>query len=214
MNTIAELIAAIKNGDMVILLDDEGRENEGDLVMAAEVITPEQMNFIVRHTSGIVCLPMPAEQCQRLGLPLMVERNKDRFNTSFTWSIEAAEGVTTGVSVADRTRTAHAAARLEACAEDVVSPGHMFPLRACTGGVLERAGHTEATTELVRLAGFASGVGVLCEVVNEDGSMARRPQLEAFARQHQLKIGTIAQLIEYRRAQDEQTTATEKGEVA
>lgn len=197
LNTSAEIIEDIRQGKMVILMDDEDRENEGDLIMAAEHVTPEAINFMVTHARGLVCLPMTAERCQTLNLPLMVDNNGAQFSTNFTVSIEAATGVTTGISAADRARTVLAAVDPQARAMDIVQPGHIFPLIAKEGGVLNRAGHTEAGVDLARLAG-TEPAAVIVEILNEDGSMARRPELELFAQKHQLKIGTIADLIEYR----------------
>lgn len=197
LNTTAEIIEDIRQGKMVILMDDEDRENEGDLIMAAEHVTPEAVNFMVTHARGLVCLPMTTERCSRLNLPLMVDNNGAQFSTNFTVSIEAAEGVTTGISAADRAKTILAAVNKDACAADIVQPGHIFPLIAKDGGVLNRAGHTEAGVDLARLAG-CEPAAVIAEILNEDGSMARRPQLEKFAQKHNLKIGTIADLIEYR----------------
>ncbi|MBA3981250.1 MAG: 3,4-dihydroxy-2-butanone-4-phosphate synthase [Alcanivorax sp.] len=197
LNTVQELIDDIRAGRMVILMDDEDRENEGDLVMAAEHVTPEAINFMIRYARGLVCMPMSRERCEQLGLPLMVQRNSSGFGTKFTVSIEAATGVSTGISPADRARTILAAAARDARPEDIVQPGHIFPLMAEPGGVLHRAGHTEASCDLSVLAG-CEPIGVICEIINEDGSMARRPDLETFAEQHDLKIGTIADLIEYR----------------
>ena len=197
LNTVQELIDDIRAGRMVILMDDEDRENEGDLVMAAEHVTPEAINFMIRHARGLVCMPMERARCEQLGLQLMVQRNGSGFGTKFTVSIEAAEGVTTGISAADRARTIQAAAARDARAVDIVQPGHIFPLMAEPGGVLHRAGHTEASCDLAMLAG-CEPIGVICEIINEDGTMARRPDLEKFAEEHDLKIGTIADLIEYR----------------
>lgn len=197
LNTIEELIEDIRAGKMVILMDDEDRENEGDLIMAAEACRAEDINFMARYGRGLICMPMSLERCERLKLPLMVQRNSSGFGTKFTVSIEAAEGVTTGISAADRARTVEAAAAADAVAEDIVSPGHIFPLMAQPGGVLARAGHTEAACDLARMGGFGES-GVICEIMNDDGSMARRSELEAFAAEHGLKIGTIADLIHYR----------------
>lgn len=182
---------------MVILMDDEDRENEGDLIMAAECVTPKDINFMVTHARGLVCLPMTAERCKRLNLPLMVDNNGAQFSTNFTVSIEAREGVTTGISAADRARTILAAVAPDATANDIVQPGHIFPLIAKEGGVLNRAGHTEAGVDLPRLAGLEPA-SVIVEILNEDGTMARGPELQEFAKKHDLKIGTIADLIEYR----------------
>jgi 3,4-dihydroxy 2-butanone 4-phosphate synthase / GTP cyclohydrolase II len=197
LNSVEEIIQDIRLGKMVVLMDDEDRENEGDIVMAAECVTPEHINFMAKHARGLICMPMTRERCERLQLPLMVERNASGFGTKFTVSIEAAIGVTTGISAADRAQTVRAAANRNVKPEDIVQPGHIFPLMSEAGGVLVRAGHTEAACDLARLAGFEA-TGVICEVMNDDGSMARRPDLEKFAEEHQLKIGTIADLIHYR----------------
>ncbi|MBY6018040.1 bifunctional 3,4-dihydroxy-2-butanone-4-phosphate synthase/GTP cyclohydrolase II [Ferrimonas balearica] len=197
LNTINELIEDIRQGKMVILMDDEDRENEGDLIMAAEAVTPDAINFMARFGRGLICMPMSAERCDRLGLYQMVSNNTEQYGTAFTVSIEAAEGVTTGISAADRARTIQAAVAKDAKPTDLVQPGHIFPLRAKDGGVLNRAGHTEASVDLARLAGFESAA-VIVEILNEDGTMARRPELEVFAAEHGIKIGTIADLIEYR----------------
>ena len=197
LNSIEELIEDIRQGLMVVLMDDEDRENEGDLIMAAECVTADDINFMAKYARGLICLPLSKERCERLGLGLMAERNGSGFGTRFTISIEAAQGVTTGISAADRARTVQVAVAKDAKAEDIVSPGHIFPLMAMPGGVLARAGHTEATSDLARLAGMDPS-GICCEIMNDDGTMARRPQLEAFAREHGLKIGTIADLIHYR----------------
>jgi len=197
LNTIDELIEDIRQGKMVILMDDEDRENEGDIIMAAECVQGEHINFMARFARGLICMPMSRERCEQLNLPLMAPRNGSGFGTKFTISIEAAEGVTTGISAADRARTVQVAAAKDAKAEDIVSPGHIFPLMAQPGGVLARAGHTEAACDLARLAGFQPS-GVICEIMNDDGTMARRPELEVFAAEHGLKIGTIAELIHYR----------------
>ncbi|CAM3444069.1 bifunctional 3,4-dihydroxy-2-butanone-4-phosphate synthase/GTP cyclohydrolase II [Halomonas lysinitropha] len=194
---IEELVEDIRQGKMVILMDDEDRENEGDLIMAAEKVEAEHINFMARHARGLICLPMTRERCERLRLPLMVRDNGSGFATKFTLSIEAAEGVTTGISAADRARTVRAAVARDAVAADIVQPGHIFPLMAEPGGVLRRAGHTEAACDLSALAGLDPS-GVICEVMNEDGSMARRAELERFAVEHGLKMGTIADLIHYR----------------
>ncbi|HSH50052.1 MAG TPA: bifunctional 3,4-dihydroxy-2-butanone-4-phosphate synthase/GTP cyclohydrolase II [Halomonas sp.] len=194
---IAELIEDIRQGRMVILMDDEDRENEGDIIMAAEKVQAEHINFMARHARGLICLPMTRERCEQLKLPLMVTDNTSGFGTKFTLSIEATEGVTTGISAADRARTVQAAVARNARPEDIVQPGHVFPLMAEPGGVLRRAGHTEAACDLAGLAGLDPS-GVICEVMNDDGSMARRPELERFAREHGIKMGTIADLIHYR----------------
>ncbi len=197
LNSIKEIIEDIRQGRMVILMDDEDRENEGDLIIAAERVRPEDINFMARYGRGLICLTLTKERCERLHLPLMVSENNERHTTNFTVSIEAAEGVTTGISAADRARTVQAAVAPDARASDLVQPGHIFPLMAQPGGVLTRAGHTEAGCDLARLAGFEPAA-VIVEILNEDGTMARRPDLEKFAAEHNIKIGTIADLIEYR----------------
>jgi 3,4-dihydroxy 2-butanone 4-phosphate synthase / GTP cyclohydrolase II len=197
LNSIPEIIADLKAGKMVILMDDEDRENEGDLLMAADCVRPEDINFMARFGRGLICLTLTQEKCRSLRLPLMVSDNSAHFSTNFTVSIEAAEGVTTGISAHDRAQTVRAAVKPDARPEDLVQPGHIFPLMAQPGGVLTRAGHTEAGCDLARLSGY-SPAAVIVEILNEDGSMARRPDLEKFAREHGLKIGTIADLIRYR----------------
>ncbi|MCL1036225.1 3,4-dihydroxy-2-butanone-4-phosphate synthase [Shewanella submarina] len=197
LHTIEEIIEDIRQGKMVILMDDEDRENEGDLIMAADMVTPEAINFMATHGRGLICQTMTRERCQQLNLPLMVSNNNAQFSTNFTVSIEAAEGVTTGISAHDRAVTVKAAVAKDARASDLVQPGHIFPLMAQEGGVLIRAGHTEAGCDLARLAGFEPS-GVIVEILNEDGTMARRPDLEIFSEKHGIKIGTIADLIEYR----------------
>ena len=199
LNTVEELIEDIRQGKMVILMDDEDRENEGDLVMAAPMVRPEDINFMATNARGLICLPLSEERCQQLNLGLMVasDSNSSSHATPFTLSIEAAKGVTTGISAADRARTVQAAVAGNALPEDIVQPGHIFPLKAQPGGVLSRAGHTEAGCDLARLAGFESAA-VIVEIMNEDGTMARRDDLENFAQKHDLKIGTIADLIHYR----------------
>lgn len=194
---IAELIDDIRQGKMVILMDDEDRENEGDIIMAAEKVQAEHINFMARHARGLICLPMTRERCEQLNLPLMVRDNGSGFGTKFTLSIEATQGVTTGISAADRARTVQAAVAANAKPTDIVQPGHIFPLMAEPGGVLRRAGHTEAACDLSALAGCDPS-GVICEIMNDDGSMARRPELEVFAQTHGIKMGTIADLIHYR----------------
>jgi 3,4-dihydroxy 2-butanone 4-phosphate synthase/GTP cyclohydrolase II len=191
------IVAEIQAGRMVVLVDEEDRENEGDLVMAAEFVTPQAINFMARHGRGLICLTLTQARCRQLGLGLMVDHNKSHMGTNFTVSIEAASGVTTGISAADRARTVQAAVRREARPEDLVQPGHVFPLMAQAGGVLVRAGHTEAGCDLAELAGLTPAA-VICEVLREDGEMARLPDLLAFAGQHGLKVGTIADLIHYR----------------
>ena len=196
-NTIPELLEDIRAGRMVVILDDEDRENEGDLIMAAEKVRPEDINFMAREARGLVCMPLTEQRCRQLGLQPMVSDNTSPYHTNFTVSIEAAEGVTTGISAYDRARTVQAAVKKGARPEDLTQPGHIFPLTAQSGGVLRRAGHTEAAVDLAALAGLEPA-GVLVEILHEDGSMARRPELEAFAQKHGLKIGTIADLIRYR----------------
>src|SRR3989440_1698562 len=194
---IAEIIAAIRAGDIVILVDDEDRENEGDLVFAAEFVTPEKVNFLATHGRGLICMPITETHASRLGLKPMVDRNRSRHGTNFTISIEAAEGISTGISAHDRALTIRTASSVNARPEDIVQPGHVFPLIAQPGGVLVRAGHTEACCDLARLAGLTPAA-VLAEIMRDDGAMARLPDLMNFAAEHQLKIGTIADLIEYR----------------
>lgn len=196
-NSPEELINEIKEGRMVVLLDDEDRENEGDIVMAASKVTAEGINFMAKYGRGLICLTLTRDRCELLNLPLMVDNNTAQYGTNFTVSIEAAEGVTTGISASDRAVTVKAAVAKGATAVDIVQPGHIFPLMAAQGGVLNRAGHTEAGCDLARLAG-EEPAAVIVEILNEDGSMARRPELEIFAKTHNLKIGSIADLIEYR----------------
>ena len=197
ISPIPELIADLAAGRMVILVDEEDRENEGDLVLAADHVTPEAINFMAKYGRGLICLTLTRERCQQLQLPPMVSRNGTKHGTAFTVSIEAREGVTTGISAADRSRTVAAAVARNAKPADLVQPGHIFPLQAQDGGVLMRAGHTEAGCDLAGMAGL-SRASVICEIMNDDGTMARLPDLEVFAREHNLKIGTIADLIEYR----------------
>ncbi|MFY9476086.1 MAG: bifunctional 3,4-dihydroxy-2-butanone-4-phosphate synthase/GTP cyclohydrolase II [Aquabacterium sp.] len=197
ISPIPELIADLAAGRMVILVDEEDRENEGDLVLAADHVTPEAINFMAKYGRGLICLTLTRERCQQLQLPPMVSRNGTKHGTAFTVSIEAREGVTTGISAADRARTVAAAVARNAKPADLVQPGHIFPLQAQDGGVLMRAGHTEAGCDLSGMAGL-SRASVICEIMNDDGTMARLPDLEVFAREHNLKIGTIADLIEYR----------------
>ncbi|GAB6066951.1 bifunctional 3,4-dihydroxy-2-butanone-4-phosphate synthase/GTP cyclohydrolase II [Methylothermus subterraneus] len=197
MNTIEEIIEELRQGRMVVIMDDESRENEGDLVLAACFTRPEDINFMARYARGLICLTLTRERCERLRLPLMVTENRAPHRTNFTVSIDAASGITTGISAADRARTIQVAVAPNARPEDLVQPGHVFPLMAHPGGVLSRAGHTEAGCDLARLAGLPPAA-VIVEILNEDGTMARRPELERFAREHGLKIGTIADLIRYR----------------
>jgi 3,4-dihydroxy 2-butanone 4-phosphate synthase/GTP cyclohydrolase II len=197
LNSTAEIIDDLKQGKMVIIMDDEDRENEGDLIMAAEKVTPEAINFMARFGRGLICLTLTEDRCRALRLPLMVSDNQTPYATNFTISIEAAEGVTTGISAADRALTVQVAVDPESKPDDLVQPGHIFPLKAQPGGVLTRAGHTEAGCDLAQLAGM-SPAAVIVEILNDDGSMARRADLEQFAQTHDLKIGTIADLISYR----------------
>lgn len=197
LNSIEEILADIRAGRMVIIMDDEDRENEGDLVMAAECVRAEDVNFMAQHARGLICLTLTQERCRQLRLPLMVSDTHANHATNFTLSIEAAEGVTTGISAYDRARTIQAAVRRDARPEDIRQPGHIFPIMAQPGGVLTRAGHTEAGCDLARLAGVEPAAAIV-EILNPDGTMARRPDLEKFAQAHDLKIGTIADLIRYR----------------
>jgi 3,4-dihydroxy 2-butanone 4-phosphate synthase / GTP cyclohydrolase II len=218
LNSMDEIVADLKAGRMVIVIDDEDRENEGDLIMAAERATPEAVAFMIRHTSGIICVPMEEDLLARLDLPQMVQVNSESHRTAFTVSVDLRLGTTTGVSSSDRAATIRALADPAATAQQFARPGHIFPLRPRKGGVLVRAGHTEAAVDLCRLAGMKP-VGVLCEIMNDDGTMARRPELEAFGKRHNLKIGTIADLIRYRLRNErsiarisEQTVQTDLGE--
>jgi 3,4-dihydroxy 2-butanone 4-phosphate synthase/GTP cyclohydrolase II len=194
---IEDAIEDIRQGKMVILVDDEDRENEGDLTMAAEMITPEAINFMAKHGRGLICLSLTAEKCEQLRLPPMVSSNTSSFGTAFTVSIEAKKGVTTGISAADRAHTILTAVADNAKPDDLARPGHVFPLRARTGGVLVRAGQTEGSVDMARMAGLKPA-GVICEIMNDDGTMARMPQLKKFAKEHGLKICTIADLVAYR----------------
>ena len=212
LNSIDELIADMRMGKMVVLMDDEDRENEGDLVMAAECVTAEAINFMAREGRGLICMPMSRRRCELLDLPLMVDNNRASHGTNFTISIEAAEGVTTGISAADRARTVQVAASKQARPEDIVQPGHIFPLMAQPGGVLVRAGHTEASCDLARLAGFDESA-VIVEIINDDGNMARRQDLDRFAEKHNLKVGTIADLIHYRLLHEKTVEVRESGVV-
>ncbi|MBP6057418.1 MAG: 3,4-dihydroxy-2-butanone-4-phosphate synthase [Nitrosomonas sp.] len=197
ISAIQDIIADLKHGEMVILVDEEDRENEGDLVLAADFVTAEAINFMATHGRGLICLTLTEERCHQLDLPLMVSANRAPLGTNFTLSIEAASGVTTGISAADRARTIQVAVKADAKPQDIVQPGHIFPLMAQKGGVLVRAGHTEAGCDLARMAGLTAA-SVICEILKEDGSMARLPDLIEFANKHQLKIGAIADLIQYR----------------
>ena len=197
ISSIPEIVAELRAGRMVILVDEEDRENEGDLVLAADFVTPEAINFMVKHARGLVCLTLTEARCEQLNLSMMTNSNGTPFGTNFTVSIEAAEGVTTGISAGDRSRTVQAAVAKNATPADIVQPGHIFPLKAVPGGVLMRAGHTEAGCDLTEMAGLTPA-SVICEVLKDDGTMARLPDLLEFAREHNLKIGTIADLIHYR----------------
>jgi 3,4-dihydroxy 2-butanone 4-phosphate synthase/GTP cyclohydrolase II len=218
ISPIPEIIAELKAGRMVILVDEEERENEGDLVVVAEAVTPEVVNFMARFGRGLVCMPISEARARRLNLPPMTPVNRSVHGTNFTVSIEAAEGVTTGISAADRAHTIRVACAPDAQPDDIVQPGHVFPLVAHPGGVLARAGHTEACCDLAQLAGFAPAA-VLCEIMNDDGTMARLPDLVTFAHRHQLKIGAITDLIHYRSQTErlierlgERTVRTAEGE--
>ena len=197
ISPVLDIVADMRAGRMVILVDEEDRENEGDLVLAADHVTPEAINFMAKHGRGLICLTLTEARCRQLDLPLMVRDNKAQHGTAFTMSIEAAEGVTTGISAQDRSRTVQAAVAKNAKPADIVQPGHIFPLMAQNGGVLVRAGHTEAGCDLAQMAGLEPAA-VICEILKDDGSMARLPDLLEFAAQHQLKIGTIRDLIHYR----------------
>lgn len=197
ISSTEEIVAELRAGRMVILVDEEDRENEGDLVLAADFVTPEAINFMIRHARGLVCLTLTEERCDQLNLPMMTTRNGTSYGTNFTVSIEAAEGVTTGISAADRAKTIQVAVAKDTQLTDIVQPGHIFPLRAQKGGVLIRAGHTEAGCDLTAMAGLTPA-SVICEIMKDDGEMARLPDLLVFAKEHGLKIGTIADLIHYR----------------
>jgi 3,4-dihydroxy 2-butanone 4-phosphate synthase / GTP cyclohydrolase II len=197
LSPIEEIIDEVRAGHMVILVDDEKRENEGDLIIPAQFATPEAINFMARHGRGLICLAIEKARADVLELPMMAERNGSRFQTAFTVSIEAKEGVTTGISAFDRAQTIQTAISPECGPKDIVTPGHVFPIVAREGGVLERAGHTEASVDIARLAGLIPA-GVMCEIMNDDGTMARLPDLMAFAERHGLKIGTVAALKSYR----------------
>jgi 3,4-dihydroxy 2-butanone 4-phosphate synthase / GTP cyclohydrolase II len=201
ISSVEDIVAELKAGRMVILVDEEDRENEGDLVLAADFVTPEAINFMARFGRGLICLTLTEERCEQLQLPLMVARNGTKYSTNFTVSIEAAEGVTTGISAADRSHTVKTAVSRNVKVDDLVQPGHIFPLKAQRGGVLMRAGHTEAGCDLAHMAGLTPA-SVICEILKDDGTMARLPDLIEFARQHSLKIGTIADLIQYRSANE------------
>ncbi len=202
MMDVEQAIERMRRGEMLIVVDDQDRENEGDLVMAAECVTAEAINFMLTHGRGLICMPMTADRARALQLPPMVEENQEHWRTAFTVSIDAKEGISTGISAQDRCRTIRAAARPKARPTDLVRPGHVFPLEAVAGGVLKRAGHTEATVDLARLAGLEP-MAVLCEIINADGTMARMPDLEAFSELHHLPIVSIADLIAYRRKSEQ-----------
>lgn len=212
LNTTQELIEDIRQGKMVIIMDDEDRENEGDLIMAASFIDKDAINFMIHHARGLICLTLTQERAQKINISTMVEKNTARMNTNFTVSIEAAQGVTTGISAADRATTIKAAVAPYAKPEDLVQPGHIFPIIARKGGVLARAGHTEAGCDLTQLAGLEPAA-VIVEILNQDGTMARRPDLQVFAKQHNLKIGTIADLINYRLKHEKQIKRIDQKQV-
>jgi len=205
LERVEQALNALRNGRGVLVTDDEQRENEGDLIFAAEFLTEAQMAMLIRECSGIVCLCLTDEKVRALALPMMVENNSSRFQTAFTVSIEAAHGVTTGVSAADRVATVRAAIADNARPEDLLCPGHIFPLKARPGGVLERPGHTEATVDLMRLAGLKP-YGVLCELTNSDGTMARLPEIVAFAEKHNMPVVTVADLIGYRKEREQKAS--------
>lgn len=209
ISSVEDIIDDARNGRMFILIDHEDRENEGDLVIPAQMCTPDAINFMATHGRGLICLTLPGERIDALGLPLMASHNSSRHETAFTVSIEAREGVTTGISAHDRARTVAVAIDQGKTASDIATPGHIFPLRARNGGVLVRAGHTEAAVDISRLAGLNPS-GVICEIMNEDGTMSRLPDLVAFAQRHGLKIGTISDLIAYRRRNDNLVRVTEE----
>ncbi len=217
ISSVEEIIEDARNGRMFILVDHEDRENEGDLIIPAQMATPDAINFMATHGRGLICLALTSDRVDALGLPLMTSQNASRHETAFTVSIEAREGITTGISAHDRARTVATAIESSTTEADIATPGHVFPLRAKEGGVLVRAGHTEAAVDISRLAGLNPS-GVICEVMNEDGSMARLPELVAFGQKHNIKIGTISELISYRRRNDnlvrqrkDQTVASEFG---
>ncbi len=212
ISNVAEIIDEARNGRMVILVDHEDRENEGDLVIPAQMATPDAINFMAIHGRGLICLAMEGEMLDKLGIPMMAQANSSRHETAFTVSIEAREGVTTGISAHDRARTVAVAIDPKSTHQDIATPGHVFPLRAREGGVLVRAGHTEAAVDLARLAGLVPA-GVICEIMKDDGTMARLPDLVAFAQRHGLKIGTISDLIAYRRRHDNLVREVETAEI-
>src|SRR3954468_2803845 len=207
-NTIESVIADLQKGKMVIVVDDADRENEGDLIMAAEFVTPAAINFMAKHGRGLICVPTTSERLQQLGIERMVKQNRETFKTDFQISVDAAKGITTGISAGDRAETIRIMADPTAVPEDLVQPGHVFPLRGRPGGVLQRAGHTEAAVDLVKLAGCRP-IGVICEILSEDGSMARLPELMKFAAKHKLKIATIEDLIKFRRTREKLVQSVE-----
>src|SRR5258706_10566852 len=200
-NTIESVITDLQKGRMVIVVDDADRENEGDLIMAGQFVTPQAINFMAKYGRGLICVPTTSERLQQLGIERMVRQNRETFKTDFQVSVDAARGITTGISAADRAETIRIMGEPTAVPEDLVQPGHVFPLRARPGGVLQRAGHTEAAVDLVRLAG-GRPIGVICEIMSDDGSMARLPELIKFAARHRLKVCTIADLIQFRRTRE------------
>ena len=210
ISSAAEIIDEARAGRIFILVDDEDRENEGDLIIPAQFATPDAINFMAKHARGLICLAMTKSRCERLGLPMMSQANGSLHETAFTVSIEAKQGVTTGISAADRARTISVAINSELGREDIVTPGHVFPLMARDGGTLVRAGHTEAAVDIARLAGLTPA-GVICEIMNDDGTMARLPDLVAFAQRHNLKLGTIADLIAHRRRTEKLVKRVEQG---
>ena len=212
LSNIEEIIKDLKNGKMIIIVDDEDRENEGDLVLAAEKVDSDAINFMATHARGLICLAINEDRCKSLGLEQMVKNNGTELGTAFTTSIEAAQGVTTGISAADRATTIKAAVNKDAKSEDIVQPGHVFPIKAQEGGVLTRAGHTEAGTDLAKLAGLDPSA-VIVEIMNDDGTMARRGDLELFAKKHDLKIGTIADLIHYRNISEKSINLVDKTQI-
>jgi len=213
ISPIEEIIEDIRQGKMVVLMDDEDRENEGDLIMAADKVTAADINFMSMHARGLICLTLTEQRCRQLDLPMMVSKNGASLGTNFTVSIEAAEGVTTGISAADRARTVQAAVAKNAQSSDIVRPGHIFPLKAQKGGVLTRAGHTEAGCDLGQLAGHEPAA-VICEIMNDDGTMARLPDLLTFAEKHDLKVGTIADLIAYRHRNEQLVAFTDRRHIS
>src|SRR5262245_54404430 len=200
-NSIESILTDLRSGKMVIVVDDADRENEGDLIMAAQFVTAEAVNFMAKHGRGLICVPTTSERLQQLGIERMVQQNRETFKTDFQITVDAARGISTGISAADRAETIRIMADPTGVPEDLVQPGHVFPLRARPGGVLQRAGHTEAAVDLVRMAGCRP-IGVICEIMKDDGSMARLPELQRFAKKHRLKLCTIADLISYRRTRE------------